>query len=323
MRPLLAAVLLTSALSAFAAEPTVATFSIVGRDPASGEIGVAVASRFFSVGSVVPWARAGAGGVATQASANTTFGPRGLDLLQQGLQADEVLKVLLRNDPDPSRRQVGIVAADGSSVTYSGPGCTPWAGGRSGPNYAIQGNILAGEAVVTAMETAFLETKGTLARRLYAALLAGDAHGGDSRGKESAALVVVKEGAGYAGYSDRAIDLRVDDHPEPFRELGRLLDIGEMNYAWNEGWTLFTRKKYDEALAAQERAAGLAPSNPEVLYDLGVIRLAAGRVPSALDALEKALTLNPKLRKQAREDHDLDALHANARYMALSAGDSR
>jgi len=295
----------------------VATFSIVARDPDTGELGVAVASRFFSVGSVVPYAKADVGAVATQAAANTTFGPRGLDLLHSGMKPADVLKSLLQGDEDANRRQVGIVAADGTSVSYTGEGCNQWAGGRSGPNYAVQGNILAGEAVVVAMEKAFLETKGSLASRMYAALLAGDSKGGDSRGKQSAVLIVVKEGAGYGGYNDRAIDIRVDDHPEPFQELGRLLKIAEMNYAWNEGWNLFTHKKYAEALPVQERAATMAPENPELLYDLAVIRLAAGKKAEALEALKKAITLNPKLKKQASEDKDLTALHGNPEYDSL------
>src|SRR5436305_9576545 len=273
----------------------VATFSIVARDPDTKELGVAVASRFFSVGSVVPYASASAGAVATQANANVVFGPRGLDLLQRGANAEETLKILLREDSDPSARQLGIVARDGSSATYSGPKCNNWAGGRNGPNYAVQGNILAGEQVVVAMEKAFLETKGTLARRMFAAISAGDAAGGDSRGRQSAVLLVVKEGAGYNGNSDRAIDIRVDDHVDPFHELGRLLDIAEMNYAWNEGWTAFTHKRFADALVAQEHAATLAPENPELLYDLAVIRLAAGKRAESLDALAKALRLNPKL----------------------------
>ena len=274
---------LTIALFASAAvaasEPVVATFSIVASDPAAGEVGVAVASRFFSVGSVVPWGKGGIGAVATQASANTSFGPRGLELLERGASPKEIADILLRNDENPTRRQFAIVAADGRSVTYTGPNCTPWAGGRSGPDYAVQGNILAGEAVVVAMERGFLDTKGTLADRMYAALLAGDAKGGDSRGKQSAALIVLKPGTGFGGVDDRAIDIRVDDHPEPFKELGRLLDYAQMNYAWNSAWTLFTQKKYAEALPFQERAARLKPDNAEVSYDLAVIRAAAGRSP--------------------------------------------
>ncbi len=300
----------------------VATFSIVARDSATGELGVAVASRFFAVGSVVPWATANVGAVATQSFCNTSFGWRGLDLLAKGAAPDEALKILLKNDDDPERRQVGIVSASGQSVTYTGKNCIPWAGGRSGPGYACQGNILTGEAVVVAMEQAFLQTKGTLADRMYAALVAGDAKGGDSRGKQSAALIVVKEKAGYGGYTDRAIDIRVDDHPEPFEELGRLLDYAQMNYAWNEGWTLFTQKKPTEALPHIEGAAARAPQNPEVLYDLAVIRLAAGKEQQSLDALTKALTLNPKLKKPAAGDSDLERLRGNASFKAL-VGDAK
>ncbi len=198
----------------------VSTFSIVARDPATGELGIAVASRFFCVGTVVPWAKANIGAVATQSFANTSFGWRGLELLEKGATPEEVKDILLKNDDDPQRRQFGIVSSDGTSITYTGSGCLPWAGGRSGPDYAIQGNILAGESVVTSMEKTFLETKGTLAERLYAALLAGNEQGGDARGKQSAALLVVKENAGYGGYTDRAIDIRVDDNPEPFKRIG-------------------------------------------------------------------------------------------------------
>jgi len=310
-KPLLIALLLAFAIRAEA------TFSIVARDPKTGEIGVAVASRFFSVGSVVPYADAKAGAVATQANANVTYGPRGLELLARGASADEALKILLHNDATPAARQVGIVAADGSSATYSGPECTAWAGGRHGENYAVQGNILAGEAVVVAMEKAFLDTKGTLARRMFAALSAGDAAGGDSRGRQSAVLIVVKEGAGFNGLSDRAIDIRVDDHPDPFRELGRLLDIAEMNYAWNIAWTAFTHKRFPEALEAQERAATIAPENAEVLYDLAVIRLANGKKNESLQALEKALRLNPRLKTQASRDKDLDALRDDPAFRKL------
>jgi len=299
-------------------EHCIATFSIVARDPATGELGVAVASRFFAVGTVVPWAKAGIGAVATQSFANTSFGWRGLDLLQQGKSPEEAARELLKNDEDPDRRQFGLVAADGRSTTYTGTKCVPWAGGRSGPNYAVQGNILAGEAVVTAMEQTFLAAKGTLADCMYAALVAGDSKGGDSRGKQSAAMIVVKEKAGYGGFTDRAIDIRVDDHPEPFKELGRLLDYAQMNYSWNEGWTFFTGKQPVEALPHMERATKLAPDNPELLYDLAVIRLAAGKTAEALVALEKALRLNPKLKKQTSGDSDLEKLRSNAQFRELT-----
>jgi uncharacterized Ntn-hydrolase superfamily protein len=296
----------------------IATFSIVARDSVNGELGVAVASRFFAVGSVVPWARADVGAVATQSFANTSFGWLGLDLLSEGKDPEDALRNLLDADNDRNRRQVGIVSAAGASVTYTGSECLAWAGGRSGPNYAIQGNILAGEGVVSAMESTFVHTGGTLADRLYQALVAGDRNGGDSRGKQSAAMLVVKKGAGYGGYTDRAIDIRVDDHADPFVELGRLLRLAQVNYAWNQGWTLFMDRQYQPALLAQERAAQLAPDNPEVWYDLAVIRLAAGRMDDALSALEAALRMNPKLRTQARADGDLSRLRTLQRFIDLT-----
>lgn len=299
-------------------ETSVATFSIVARDADTGEIGVAVASRFFAVGHVVPWAKAGVGAVATQSFMNTSFGWRGLELLEMGLTPEEIVKVLTRNDDNPEQRQFGIVSADGKSASYTGKKCLAWAGGRNGPDYAIQGNILAGEAVVIGMEEAFLKTKGTLAERLYAALLAGEKNGGDSRGKQSAALLVVKEKAGYGGYTDRAIDIRVDDHAEPFKELGRLLDYAQMNYSWNQGWTLFTQKKFSAALPHMERTARMAPNNAEVFYDLCVIRLAAGDKRKALQALEKALQLNPKLKTQAKNDNDLAELRQHPEFVRLT-----
>ena len=297
---------------------SIATFSIVARDSSTGELGVAVASRFFAVGSVVPWAKAGVGAVATQSYANTTFGWRGLELLENGMFPEEAIQALLKTDDNPGQRQIGMVAADGRSATYTGKGCNAWAGGRNGPNYAVQGNILAGEAVVTAVERTFRETTGTLAGRLYAALAAGDAAGGDSRGKQSAAMLVVKAGAGYGGYTDRGIDIRVDDHTEPFKELGRLLTIAQVNYSWNQAWTLFTEKKFAQARPIMERTAQLAPDNPEVLYDLAIIRLQAGQKAEALEALRKSLTLNQRLKAQAAADNDLLDIRSDTIFQALT-----
>lgn len=293
--------------------PPPSTFSIVAVDPEADEAGVAVASRFFAVGTVVPHASAGVGAVATQAFANTTFGPRGIALLTEGKDPAQAIQTLLAADDDPDRRQVGIVAADGASATYTGPGCLAWAGGRHGPNYAVQGNILTGEAVVAAMERAFLDSNGEpLARRLFLAIEAGDAAGGDSRGKQSAALIVVRDKAGYGGYTDRAVDIRVDDQAEPIVELKRLLGLALVNDTWNRGWTAFTEKRFDEALRWQERTAAMAETTggvlPEVLYDLAVIRLAAGDHEGSLAALTRAVSLNPKLAQAAREDADLAGL---------------
>ena len=302
-----------AAVPAWAAPPDPATFSIVAADPAAGEVGVAVASRFFAVGTVVPFARAGVGAVATQASANTTFGPRGLDLLARGLTAEETLKVLLRGDEGRDRRQVGVVTASGDSATSTGPGCSAWAGGRKGPGYAIQGNILVGEAVVAQVERAFLASAGKpLAERLLLALKAGDAAGGDSRGRQSAALLVCRAKGGYNGFTDRAVDVRVDDDADPFGRLTRLVSMALVNDVWNRGWTGFMEKRFPEALQAQEEAARRAEAEPgmlpEVLYDLAVIRLANGERAGAVAAAKRALKLNPKLAAQAAADGDLAAI---------------
>lgn len=205
--------------------PVVATFSIVAYDPDTKELGVAVQSKFIAVGSVVPWARAGVGAVATQAYANTTYGPKALDLLAKGEAPDDVMKKITADDKSPTIRQVGIVDAKGGSATFTGDECNEWAGGIKGPNFACQGNILAGEGVVQGMAKSFRESKGELADRLIAALQAGQDAGGDSRGMQSAALLIVREGWGYGGYNDRYRDLRVDDHAEPIKELKRVLDL--------------------------------------------------------------------------------------------------
>ncbi len=203
----------------------VATFSIVGYDVETGALGVAVQSKFFAVGSVVPWAAAGVGAIATQSWANTTYGPNGLKLLKSGLSAKQTLERLVADDSGRATRQVGIVDAKGNVANYTGDECNAWAGAVSGEHYTAQGNILAGEAVVKAMGQAFEETAGELADKLMAALFAGQAAGGDTRGQQSAALLIVQERSGYGGFNDRYIDLRVDDAEKPIEELQRLLEI--------------------------------------------------------------------------------------------------
>lgn len=203
----------------------VATFSIVGYDAETGALGIAVQSKFFAVGAVVPWAEAGVGAIATQSWANTTYGPSGLKLLKSGLSAEQTLERLTTDDPAHATRQVGIVDAKGNTANYTGDECNAWAGAISGENYTAQGNILASEEVVKAMGKAFEETEGELADKLMAALFAGQAAGGDTRGQQSAALLVVQEHSGYGGFNDRYIDLRVDDAEKPIVELQRLLEI--------------------------------------------------------------------------------------------------
>jgi uncharacterized Ntn-hydrolase superfamily protein len=201
------------------------TFSIVALDPETGELGVAVASKFLSVGSLVPWAKAGVGAIATQSWVNPLYGLRGLELMEAGKSAEETMQILTNEDGNREVRQAGFVDAKGNSATYSGKDCYSWAGGMTGPNFACQGNILTGENVIQAMAKTFQEAKGDLATRLTLALKVGEEEGGDSRGKQSAALLVVKENGGYGGVTDRSIDLRVDDHPEPVTELRRLLNL--------------------------------------------------------------------------------------------------
>jgi uncharacterized Ntn-hydrolase superfamily protein len=205
--------------------PRLCTFSIVAYDPQAQEWGVAVQSKFLAVGAVVPWAQAGAGAVATQSYANTSFGPNGLALMAQGLSAQEALNQLVTEDEGRARRQVGLVDAQGRAATFTGHECLAWAGGLTGTYYAAQGNILVSGATVEAMAKTFEETRAELADRLVAALAAGQAAGGDRRGRQSAAVLVVRPEGGYGGYNDRYLDLRVDDDPEPIERLKALVDL--------------------------------------------------------------------------------------------------
>jgi uncharacterized Ntn-hydrolase superfamily protein len=208
----------------------VATFSIVGFDPETKELGIAVQSKFLGVGAVVPWAKAGVGAVATQSYANTSYGPRGLEYMASGKTAQETVELLIADDEDRELRQFGIVDANGNAATYTGTCCYDWAGGVTGKNYAAQGNILVSEETVEAMGDTFEKSEGTLAHRLITALDAGQAAGGDSRGKQSAAVLIVKEKGGYGGFNDRALDLRVDDHPEPIKELIRIYHLHQLYF---------------------------------------------------------------------------------------------
>lgn len=210
--------------------PRPSTFSIVGCDPTNGDLGVAVQSKFIAVGAVVPWAKAGVGAIATQSYANTSYGPRGLALLAEGVSPSETLKRLTHDDEDREFRQVGAVSAAGAAAAFTGNECHEWAGHVVGDGYCCQGNILVSAETVHAMAAAFESTDGDLASRLVVALAAGQAAGGDRRGKQSASLLVVREKGGYGGYNDRWVDLRVDDHPDPIQELARILDLYKLYF---------------------------------------------------------------------------------------------
>lgn len=222
------------------------TFSIVARDPANSDLGVAVQSKFLAVGAVVPWARAGVGAVATQSFANVTYGPEGLRLMANGWTAQEALNALLTLDEDTTQRQVLLVDAAGRAAAYTGAGCFNWAGHITGANFACAGNILVGQATVQALAETFQQTGRTLAERLVAALAAGQAAGGDSRGQQSAALLVVRTAGSYGGRGDRYVDLRVDDHPQPIAELARLLGLHRL---------YLTKSAPDELIAVDEALA--------------------------------------------------------------------
>jgi uncharacterized Ntn-hydrolase superfamily protein len=227
------------------------TYSIVARDPATGDLGVAVQSKFLAVGAVVPWARAGLGAIATQSYANVAYGPDGLALLAAGSSAQEAVDALTAPDEHRANRQVGIVDAHGESATYTGAGCLAWAGGRTGDGYAAQGNILVRPSVVDGLVDTFVAGGRPFPELLVACLAAADAEGGDRRGRESAALLVVREGGGYGGGNDRWIDLRVDQHDDPIGELARILEHVRLYFDRPDPADLVP---VDEALAGEMRA---------------------------------------------------------------------
>jgi len=245
------------------------TFSIVALDPATGESGVAVASKFLAVGAAVPWARAGIGAIATQAWANLSYGPTGLALLEQGAPAEEVVRRLTEGDQDREHRQLGVVDRQGAAAAWTGKECFNWAGHRTGRGYTCQGNILTGEAVVAAMAAAFERASGPLPERLVTALEAGQAEGGDSRGQQSAAIYVVKEKGSYGGWLDRYIDLRVDDHPTPLVELRKLLEMHRLYFGATEPQNL-TRLAGNVAREVQEilRRLGFYDGEINGVYNL-------------------------------------------------------
>ncbi|PYZ99243.1 fimbrial assembly protein FimA [Alteribacter lacisalsi] len=212
-------------------EPPVATFSIIGFDPETKEWGIAVQSKFLGVGAVVPWAKAGVGAVATQSFANTSYGPRGLAMLEEGMSPGEVAQELVKDDDERALRQFAVMDKNGETSAYTGDDCYDWAGHKSGKYCTAQGNILVSEETVDALKNTFEQSEGTLAERLIQALDQAQEAGGDSRGKQSAALFVVQEEGGYGGYNDRKYDLRVDDHPDPIRELKRLLELHSLYFS--------------------------------------------------------------------------------------------
>ena len=285
--------------------PPVSTFSIVAIDPQTGDMGVAVASRYFSVGSVVPWAMADVGAVATQADVNVGYGQQATDLLRQGLTAPEVLKKLLADDKFPGKdgRQVAIVDAKGNIAAYTGPNAPKWAGDRQGKTWSAQGNILVGPQVPENMGKAFDAMQGELAEKLFAALKAGDAAGGDARGRQSASMLVVRKLGGRNTNNDRYVYINVDDNPDPFTELRRLLDL---NLAYNYGdqtFKAFDANNMEKARAAAQKVLKYTPNNFGSQMRLAFIDYLVGDKTASLDEFAKAKAMNPNnFEKQWKEE---------------------
>jgi uncharacterized Ntn-hydrolase superfamily protein len=294
--------------AATTAAPAAGTFSIVAYDAEAREWGVAVASRVLAAGYIVPWAKAGVGAIATQAYANLGYGIDGLKLLEEGMPAEEVLARLREADADNERRQVAIIDAAGNVAAFTGAETLAWSGNRSGPDYSVQGNILTGEEVLAEMERAYLETEGPLARRLVEALKAGEAAGGDSRGKESAALLVVRAGGGYQGKTDRMVDVRVDDHAEPVTELERIYGL------WEERFLVYTyfesgrERDFAYALPIMDRVLAANPENADYYNNFAWTLASSKRMPA------KALELALRARELAPDDANIMDTVAEAYY---------
>ena len=307
-----------AAASAVGATEPIATFSIVGYDPETGDLGVAVQSKFFAVGSVVPWARAGVGAIASQAYGNTTFGPLGLGMLEEGMTVEAVMDSLLKNDPDAAQRQVGIVDAEGNSFAYTGEECMDWAGHLTGPNFSAQGNILVSAETVEAMARAFKETEGILGERLMTALEAGQAAGGDSRGVQSAAMLIVREGGGYGGYNDVYCDLRVDDHTDPIGELRRIFGMWKESALILEGYRLCEEEEWQRAFEVGREAVSLSPEDGEPRYHLACYYSKAGMREEALKYLSEAVELDESLGPRARLDPDFEPLYEDTDFLTIT-----
>jgi uncharacterized Ntn-hydrolase superfamily protein len=309
-----APMLLALVLAAGSLRP-VHTYSIVARDPASGEMGVAVQSHWFSVGPSVPFAEAGVGAVATQSFVDPAYGPLGLALMRAGKTAPEALASLLASDAGREVRQVGMVDARGNVATHTGAKCIPAAGGQGGAQYAVQANLMEKATVWPAMARAFEAARGDLAARMLAALDAAEAEGGDIRGRQSAALVVVKAQASGRPWADRVFDLRVEDHPQPLAELRRLVEVARAYNHMNAGDECVTHK--DWACAEREYGAAerLQPDNAEMAFWHGVALASNGRLEPARPLFARAFKADPRWRELVRRLPGVDQLPKDPRLL--------
>ena len=274
----------------------VATYSIVARDGATGELGVAVQSHWFSVGSIVPWAEAGVGAVATQSFVDPSYGKLGLDLMRVGKSAPEALKSLVAGDEARDVRQVAMIDAQGRVLAHTGAKCIEAAGQTIGENFSVQANLMENNKIWPAMARAFQETKGNLASRMLAALEAAQAAGGDIRGKQSAALIVVTGQPTGRAWADRVFDLRVDDHVEPLKELRRLITLQRAYNHMNAGDLAVEKKDNEAALREYSAAEKLVPDNLEMAYWHAVALVNMNRVEEALPIFRRVFAADPNWR---------------------------
>ncbi|MEK7331124.1 MAG: DUF1028 domain-containing protein [Candidatus Eisenbacteria bacterium] len=262
--------------------PVAHTFSIVARDPATGELGVAVQSHYFSVGPIVPWAEAGVGAVATQSLVLVDYGPRGLDLMRAGMTAQQALDSLLKADAHNEGRQVGMVDAQGTVAAYTGKNCIPDAGHRTGNQYAVQANLMANPTVWPAMAEAFEKAQGDLGERMLQALEAGQKAGGDIRGQQSAAILVVRAQSTGKPWKDWVYNLRVEDSDEPIKELRRLVRLQKAYVRNTQGDDFMAENKSAEAMKAYEESAAMAPEVVELQFWAALTMYTNGREAEAL-----------------------------------------
>jgi uncharacterized Ntn-hydrolase superfamily protein len=298
------ALVFVTSTSAVAQERPVHTYSIVARDPATGQMGVAVQSHWFSVGSVVPWAEAGVGAVATQSLVDPSYGKNGLDLMRSGTSAPDALQILLAKDANRDVRQVAMIDARGRVAAHTGAKDIPAAGHIVGAGFSVQANLMLNDTVWPAMAKAFTSAKGDLADRMMAALDAAQAAGGDIRGRQSAAMIVVTGTPTGKPWLDRVFDLRVDDNPDPLAELRRLLVLQRAYNHMNAGDLAVENKDNDRALREYSAAAALVPDNLEMVFWHAVALVNMGRVDQSLPLFRRVfradrnwLTLTPRLTK--------------------------
>ncbi len=280
----------------FSSSKPVHTYSIVAYDESTGQLGVAVQSHWFSVGSLVPWAKAGVGAVATQSFVKVEYGPDGLQLMENGYSAEEALNLLLKNDNGKSVRQVAMIDVNGSVAAHTGKNCIYAAGHKVGPNFSVQANLMEKKTVWMAMANAFEKTEGDLAEKMMSSLEAAENEGGDLRGKQSASLLIVTGEPTGIKWKDIIMDISVDDHKEPLKELRRLIRIHKAYQHANKGDHYLEMEKTSEALKEYEKASQLYPENPELPYWSAVALASKGSLNKALPIFSKVFKDEPKLK---------------------------